>query len=249
MWSVTPSSRSRAVGAPRADRYVTERLVARVLALALVISPIACVPALLSGCGGEEPGAAAGRFATADALVEHYGTLTTGRDRVNWAGIRALVRAETPEQETLMAAVDDLVGLLEVEWQAWERFGRGALPGADRPFQPDRVAARIVERSDRRAVAEAIDYAGEAESIQLVELEGSWWISAYTFEHDLIESGLAGDGATDAWIELAPAWRLAANKMREILAVPSATHGDVVTAFRLGMNEAAMMNAGLASVD
>lgn len=129
--------------------------------------------------------------ASPEALVDHLNVLMT-QDPPQLVLMTELLHAETDFQQEL---VDDLVmfaPLAEFDRELRKRFDRGVvLPGARFAFQFTAMPVggfdpiSLVESSDRRG--RAVREGGRSNAqieYDLVEIDGRWWISGYTLEHD-----------------------------------------------------------------
>ena len=139
---------------------------------------------LLSACSSEEsevnqPPPVDPRFASADALVEHYNDLTTV-GKIQLSQVVDLFYAETDIQRQYVDATRVAIPIAELEHALTERFDLGS--DAPSPLAPNEPAT-ITERSDRRAVATFVTARRKMDKLQLVQVGERWWISGYSIEY------------------------------------------------------------------
>lgn len=147
---------------------------------------------LISACSSEEPESAANqpppvdpRFASADALLEHYNQIAMREPKADPAGIFTLLYAETPIQERLVRVYKNSLPLMELDAICWEKFGAGLRPNSkESPFAPARNSAIMAESGQDRAKARVKENNGQNMDLHLVRYNGRWWISGYTLEYD-----------------------------------------------------------------
>jgi hypothetical protein len=161
--------------------------VASILLLAVV--PVLALP----GCGGgaettdAAPAAPAvdPRFASADALLDHYNSIAMKGPVIDLAAILDLMHAENDLQRRMLGAMRSMMPMYEIEVAMRERFGEGLNPGEmDASLAPSADAAVIGTRSDRRAEATYTDHDGSTSTLYLVQIGPRWWLSGFTLEHD-----------------------------------------------------------------
>jgi hypothetical protein len=167
------------------NRKPTQRMTA---ATSVAMSALMLLFVFAIGCGGGEADAEAAmpsvdpRYATADAFVEYFNSLSTATP-VRYQEIRREFYAENQEQRQMLEVYDLTLALLDLMHASAVQFddqdAKDILDEALAPSQP----ASIVERSDRRAQATYRDARGHEERLYLVQHEHRWWISAYTLEY------------------------------------------------------------------
>lgn len=151
-----------------------------------------------AGCGESQAPAPAPRapavdprFASADALLEHYNDLTSGGPRVEAAAVLDLMYAENDVQKKLLAATREVLPLMELEQAMWERFGEGLNVGRGKaPLAAKNQPAQMARREEARAEATELEDDGSESTVHLVRMGDRWWISGYTLEYrsQLVES-------------------------------------------------------------
>jgi len=161
------------------------------------------VVATLTGCGGSGGEASTSqarpvdpRYASADALCAEINSITAD---IQQAGniVRAkellnLIHTETPAQQRFVGIIRNIEPVVDVFEAAMTRFGQRdmLLQGmrdamVQEGMNPDAPeSASVVENSGRRAIVQFPSWKETGEALHLVEAEGRWWISGYTFEYD-----------------------------------------------------------------
>jgi formylglycine-generating enzyme required for sulfatase activity len=118
------------------------------------------------------------RFSTAEALLEHYNELAMATPGVDMRRLMDLYYAETFLQRCLIELQTSLIPLMEYDLALWDQFGEGMIPEQDVPrLAPIRGPARVIRRSDDRVTAEYIDRFGNGRILDLILVDGGWWIS------------------------------------------------------------------------
>jgi len=147
---------------------------------------------LLSACSGEDsppvavqPPPVGPRFASANALLEHYNQIAMREPKADRAGIFALLYAETPIQERLVRVYKNSLPLMELDAICWEKYGAGLRADSkESPFAPARNSTIMAESGQDRAKARVKQNNGQNMDLYLVKYNGRWWISGYTLEYD-----------------------------------------------------------------
>jgi hypothetical protein len=148
------------------------------------------LPALI-GCGSKaEPDNEAQptvdpRFASADALIEYYNSLST-RDPQDIEALTGLMYAENAEQNTSITLVRRaIVPISLLDFEMYQKFGEGLVARSNNyMLSPDKPAV-ITSREDRRAMARTENSDGKEIKLYLVQMNDRWWISGYTLQHRL----------------------------------------------------------------
>lgn len=143
----------------------------------------------LSGCGGSpqpaapEAPAVDPRYATAEALVEHYNGCMTRPPR-DLRTMKGLVYAENEIQRQALAIMDMMVVTQEFARAFEARFNE---PWSRQLSESDKKAdqpARLTRVDAQRADGEYVSGKGEKSKLMLVKVGDRWWISGYTYEYD-----------------------------------------------------------------
>ena len=152
---------------------------------------MAILVGIAAGCGGKSDDSGANpaasavdpHFATAEALVEYFNSLTT-REPVDDATVLSLFYAENDLQQRLIELNRISLPLLAVGAAMHERFQAPVDPTDPKAFiSLPNEPAKIVDRSDQRAAAEYKNWDKSIEKLQLVKIGNRWWFSGYTYEH------------------------------------------------------------------
>jgi hypothetical protein len=157
----------------------------------------------MAGCGGsetpteatsvEEP-AVDPRNATADALVETYNGVISGRHGLD--DIMPLVRFEGPEQRQLARVMQAAGPFLRLEQECYETFGQCLMSGQlQPPFATGQAPLQITSRTETTADATQRRSNGETMTYDLVFANGRWWIAGSTFQRRPIHT--AFENASD----------------------------------------------------
>ncbi len=147
---------------------------------------------VLSGCGRNAPDESSAapeqpqvdpRFASAEALVQHYNSLSTVAP-VKFAMLFELFYPETDGQRRYIEATRKMGPIAELDYLMFEKFGSGWDKAAKKPMLAPDQPAKITKVEDQRAEASLIDSDGKKKSLMLVKIGDRWWVSGYTIEHD-----------------------------------------------------------------
>lgn len=138
-----------------------------------------------AGCSGSDAEAEQPqvdpRYASADAVLDLFNE--AAMEPFDFTAITALFHAENDAQQEMLDMLTALEPMAELDIALAEQFG-GAHGMDDSVPLALEEPARIVSRSDRRAVAEFGNVDAETRELHLVEANGRWWISGYTLEYD-----------------------------------------------------------------
>jgi hypothetical protein len=150
----------------------------------------------LVGCGGEpesvpvvEPQVDP-RFASAEALLDHYNELTCNRDVVDAAGAFDLFYAENDHQRRLLSVVRSFIPLAELDQAMWDQFGEAVDP--EDPISmltPNPGPAVMTEHTGRRAMAKEPRANGGENDLYLVEIGDRWCARVAARLRDRIRAG------------------------------------------------------------
>lgn len=178
----------------------------------IVALSIVCA-ALMFGCSGGSADDATAiaqpevdpRFESAEALVAHYNSLTT-RTPVDAVSALDLFYPENNIQRQYLNVSRSMLAMAEFDQAMFEKFGEGFDPKERRPLLSPDQPASIIQRDGARAQARFIDHDGDEQTLQLVQLDGRWWISGYTLEYNKSLTDAIGDldrfeRSTKAWAE------------------------------------------------
>ena len=141
---------------------------------------------LLAACAEEDPIVEAAappppQYPTAQSVLDEYNRRIMQADVGGYRQTFDLVYAESRPQQDMVDFARAMLAVAELDHLLQERF-----PSAGEPtisWQPPEKGAAITSIADRRATAE-VRLRGNQIELHLVEIEGCWWVSGYTFEHD-----------------------------------------------------------------
>ena len=155
-------------------------------------STLALLLTSITGCGPATPSQPTvvaptvdARFATADALLDHYNQLISGK-QVDMRGTFALYYAENKKQERIIDLLkNSFADFLELQLAILDRFGDD-MPARQRDeLEKQRPKPAVMSQRDTsRCQATATGPDGIQQTIRLVKIGDRWWISGYTFEYD-----------------------------------------------------------------
>jgi hypothetical protein len=123
------------------------------------------------------------RFASAEALVEHYNALTTVAP-VKIEPLFEMMYAESELQRRFLAVMQDFFTVGDLMNDAATRFDAEIDTPAFAVEIAPQGAASITEHTGDRALATFKDERGRDETLYLVKIENRWWLSGYTIEYD-----------------------------------------------------------------
>ena len=145
-----------------------------------------------SGCGSSEapPPPAADvaaidpRFASPEAIVEYYNSLTTCNP-VKVGASLDLFYAETELQRRYIAIVRSLAPVAELDYLMFDRFNELLDPNKQKRhmLSPDSPAVLTI-REDSRAQGVFKDADGVEQTLYLVRIDRRWRVSGYTLEYN-----------------------------------------------------------------
>ena len=157
----------------------------RLLSIGAILGGLAAMLIALGpvGCGQAEAEAEAEdevdpRYSTADAILEQYNQAMS--DTLDLDRFLTLIHVENEEQAELLDRLAMLAPLWSLELAMIDRFGEPL--GVDRSHLAAPEPATIVERSDRRAIAEQQTWDNSTSRVHFIETGGRWWVSGYTLE-------------------------------------------------------------------
>ncbi len=149
-----------------------------------------------AGCGGQPdapvPAVAAvdPRFASAEALLDHYNELTVDRPLIDPVALMDLMYAANELQERLLRMVRNFIPSVELDQAVWERFGEALTPRQrlgkpveTAPLAPNPRPAVFTENTGDRALAREFNADGTETRLYLVRVGDRWWVSGYGFEY------------------------------------------------------------------
>lgn len=150
------------------------------------------------------------RYASADALTAHVDDLMRQMNDGQISHARtflSLVYAETPLQERfnrIASNADPLIALLDSAISRFPDVREAFMSGFEESVEDEfggvviYTPARIKSRDDRRAVIHWPESDDPDSELHLVEFDGRWWISGYTFEYDpIVHDALSGPDADE----------------------------------------------------
>lgn len=160
---------------------------------ALIVACLVC--AGVAGCSGKpdvdagdtssaapQPPPVDPRYASAQALVEQFNSLTT-HDPVDVVAVNALFYAENSRQKALIDVTGIMVPIIPLNDAMQARFKEPLDPTTPKAFvNKANGPAKITQDQGERAVATYKEWDGRTETLQLVKYNSRWWISGYTIE-------------------------------------------------------------------
>jgi hypothetical protein len=152
---------------------------------------VACA---VAGCNRDDGTYKPPPLPTADALVDHFNSLTT-KDPVNVVALHALYFAESDLQRDLVELDRKMTVMYDLDAAMQARFKEPWNPANPTAFvATPNEAATIIERQGNRAVAECVERNGTVTKLHLVENNGQWRLSGLTLENNeglklMVEAG------------------------------------------------------------
>ncbi len=171
-----------------------------------MISGVLSITLTMQGCTGDDaddsedaaPMAAAqdaGAYGTLDSIVSAYNTIVAERIP-NWSALAALLYAENDRQSVIVDEIKAMGRMTELLNLCKSKFG--SMPSNEsldaitfrNLVNVSASPATLGARMDRRAEATyRNDARKRSETLHLVEVGGSWWISAMSFDPLVGEHG------------------------------------------------------------
>src|SRR5690349_11787942 len=122
------------------------------------------------------------RFASAEALLEYYNSLTT-REPVDMIAVYNACYAENDVQRQYIDASRQLQPFAELDRLMFQKFGECFNPKSKSHMLAPDKPAKMIKLEGQRAEAELINSDGETQTLRLVQIGDRWWVSGYTFEY------------------------------------------------------------------
>jgi hypothetical protein len=133
-----------------------------------------------------------GMTAGVEKIIDRFNELSMRTPVVDAAAIIDLLHAENERQERVVATMRASLPLLELDQALWDRFGAGVTPGQTAPpLAPIREPARLTTSIGHRATAAYTRSDGTPGKLFLVNTDGTWRLSAHSFDQSVIDGAAA----------------------------------------------------------
>lgn len=168
------------------------------LGVAAVCGLLVAMP--LGGCGGgeeeasAEPVAATNAFPTADAMLAEFNRVMQG-DPGGRTQLATMIYAENEQQKSLVEIINFAVRVEDIKRMSIEKFGaapKQLAGGKANPFagleetmvEPATITRRMDRRVEGSYKVNSKVKGTRVKTLQLVEFNGRWWVSGYSFEDE-----------------------------------------------------------------
>ena len=157
----------------------------------IIVAILTAVTLILNACGDDEDEDASAaqesvdpRFATAQALLDHFNTLNT-RLPPDIANLIPLYHIETDFQRKRLQLLQQSLGpVYDFEVAMYARFGEAFVP-ANRSKTRACTPAVMRVFGEQRAEGEYKDRWGKIRPLHLIKVGDRWWVSGYTLEYEI----------------------------------------------------------------